>query len=178
MAFKPFNGSTVEREFVPWANEYVENNPKHCGTAWMVSDIKITNKGLIVECKDWAAFIFKSKVLYKHVLQFVEQWYKSKKPSPQLQLVLQRKEPYYVIGTDDEKQSYWSKTETESWHQCCATVGDNPELETNPLPLPDSPLVSVQEMELVELDDEGQEAASKHRRNGRKTPSRNGTTPH
>lgn len=139
MAFRAFDNSTVQTEFVPWANEYVEKNPKQVGKCWDVRSIKLTDKGMILETEDWAGWYFKSDKNYKFLLEFVGQWFLSKKPSPILQLALQKSKPYFLAGVDDERQGYWGKSNKEQFTQSYATVSDNPEVELNPLPLPPSP---------------------------------------
>lgn len=138
MAFKLMPGSSVNTERLPWAEKYRESHPKHVGQTWDVRDIKQTDKGLILECEDWAAWIWSSKELCKHVLDFVKAWHTSKKASPVLQLMLTEGKPYYAVGVDDERKARWGMTTTSHWHQSYDKVSDNPGASSNPLPLPPS----------------------------------------
>lgn len=139
MAFKLMPGSSINAEKLPWAEKYREQYPKHTSQTWDVRDVKQTDKGLIIECEDWAAWIWSSKDLCKHVLEFVKLWYAAKKPAPVLQLMLTEGKPYYAVGVDDERQARWGMTTQSHWHQSYNRVGDNPEASSNPLPLPSSP---------------------------------------
>lgn len=139
MAFKLMPGSSINAEKLPWAEKYREQYPKHVSQTWDVRDVKQTDKGLILECEDWAAWVWSSKDLCRHVLEFVKLWYAAKKPAPVLQLMLTEGKPYYAVGVDDERQARWGMTTQSHWHQSYNTVGDNPEASSNPLPLPSSP---------------------------------------
>jgi hypothetical protein len=147
MAFKPFEGSNVTKEFLPWCNEYYQKYPKHVGQCWDVTDIKQSDKGIIIECTDWAAWYWKSHKMHNFVLEFIKAWYASKKASPVMQLMLQSTAPYFAIGTDDERQARWGQTTVTHWHQGYNTAKDNPMLESNPLPLPSSSVQSTGELE-------------------------------
>lgn len=136
MAFKQWSTGT-STDLVPWAKEYVLENQSDVGRTDDVIDVKIRPKGLILETRFYAGWVFKSKTLHAFVLEFIEQWYKSKSGSPIMQLMLTSVDPHWVIGVDDERQGGWGKgTEGTYWHQHYLSAEDNPQYRTNPLPLP------------------------------------------
>lgn len=138
MAFKEWSTIATD-ELTPFADKYVPANPHMVGTVHDVVDVKIKPKGLILECRDVAAWVWKSKTLHLFVLQFIEQWYKAGGGAPVLQIKLTNTDPNWVIGVEEERRACWGKaTDQTYWHQGYMTSDDNPALSTNPLPLPPS----------------------------------------
>ena len=136
MAFKEWSTASSD-ELTPWADKYVLANPHMIGTVHDVVDVKIKQKGLVLECREVAGWVFKSKTLHLFILQFIEQWHKAKGGAPVLQLKLTDAEPNWIIGVEEERRACWGKaTDATYWHQGYMTSDDNPALSANPLPLP------------------------------------------
>lgn len=121
---------------LPWANDYLESNPKQLGKVWDVTTIKPSKKGLILETNEFAAFVYKSKVLHDYLLEFCSAWHKCKQATGVLQVQLTQTLPFVIVGIEQERNAYWGSTEQGGYYQSYAKVADNPSFGGNPLPLP------------------------------------------
>lgn len=179
MAFKAFDQNKDTKEFLPWADKYLKENPLRVGDTWDVIEVKTLPKGMVLECDDWAVWLFKSKALHQYVLDFIGAWYKSNKPAPVLQLMLTKNEPFFTIGADDERQACWCQgEESKYWHQSYWKVQDNPKQESNPLPLPtDSPRSLPHEASNAHLPADAKTLLAETSSERPLEASTNGTTP-
>lgn len=143
MTFKPFDVANSDEQTLPWTQDYVEKYPQHVGGTLDVTSIKLSDKGLVVITSVTRGFIYKSNIMYDHVVEFVEAWSGRKLKSPILQIQLTNIRPFMVLGVDDERHGYWSVKSNNTWTQCYATAKDNTTLSANPLPLPTPPSDSV-----------------------------------
>lgn len=121
---------------LPWANDYLESNPKQLGTTHDVREIKPTKKGLIISTESFAAFIYKSKQMHDYLLEFCKAWVGTKQPVAVLQVQLSDTLPFVIVGIEPDRSAYWGSTEQGGYWQTYKTVHDNPNYARNPLPLP------------------------------------------
>ena len=112
MSFKMIDGEPNRQydEFLPWAEQYLLENPDKAGQVFLVKQCKIRPKGIIAETEDFSIFFFKSskefKVLFKHQLdnnvpKKAKSFVKYACPSPAIMLVNSR--PFGKLGFDDEE---------------------------------------------------------------------------
>ena len=139
MTFKAFGGNQTDDTTLPWTEEYVSANPDAIGTIHDVKTLRTTDKGMMISTSVSKAFIYKSHGAYDHVIEFVNAWSGTKTPSPLLQVEMTATRPFINIGVDDTRMGMWGEKKDSSWRQAYATVNDNPQYSTNPLPLPPSP---------------------------------------
>lgn len=161
MAFKAFNSSNGRKEQLPWANELVLSNPELVSKVWDVTCIKLKQKGLIVECTSFAGWFFKSSEQYKFLVTYLESWVESKQKNPVLQMQLVEKEPFFVLGEDDEKYSMipWVLEKDGVFYQTVAKSEQTKALDLSLPTVPSSSELRARE----ELDELADKRADAHR---------------
>lgn len=177
MGFVQWEQGSSSKDYVPWANEYVNTHPENIGNVYDVKHITLSGKGLIVETELFSAWIFKSKPMYGFLIQFASAWCTSKKESPVLQLKLVEEDPYWVIGNDDSRLARWEKfANNKGFSQWYPRQEDEPSYAYNPLPLPTSESPSVN-AHAQEDDTSYMNIIGEQSKNGKMRHKKGATTP-
>jgi len=169
MAFKNLTGVQSTSSQLPWANELASSNPELVGSTFNVHTIKLKPKGLIVECKMFAGWYFKSTNEYKFLITYLEQWVEAQANNPVLQVQLINQAPFFLLGEDDEVLTYapWVLEDTNFYQIALKQV---PSSNMN-LTLPNVPSSSERSNAQEELDELAQRKANQARqRSSKKKP--------